>query len=346
MINYGQSKLDRGEALSNFEMYSLCQAYFRMRDYERLKACNTVLLPRLEQSGYRHDLGSRLKPDAALVEPLCWQAFAALEIGEFENAMELSLEAQERGNRAAGRYIGGAIFRLRPKLPLMLAYAHQGETQKAMAILNELKSKQSSYFTWGEENAAYLGQAYLLLGQPESAIKILEDGHLFQDDKYRAALRRVMLAKAKKSVGRLDEARSLLEQLANDPIVRESRDILYVVLLELSELLAQQGGFVSAEQHLRRAVDATEGVRATLSTEAAKIGFSRGLQAAYGLLVEVLVEQGKAREGLEYAERGKARALVDTLASKSVFPRKRLSQDTSALLLEFENLQTQGKSSG
>ena len=67
---------------------------------------------------------------------------------------------------------------------------------------------------------------------------------------------------------------------------------------------------------LKRAVDVIERQRSSIHTETAKIGFVGDKQAVYQELVSLLVEQGKAAEAFEYAERSKARALVDLLAGQ------------------------------
>ncbi|MBU0483223.1 MAG: CHAT domain-containing protein [Proteobacteria bacterium] len=59
-----------------------------------------------------------------------------------------------------------------------------------------------------------------------------------------------------------------------------------------------------------------ESQRKTINTEAARIGFAGDKQAVYKQLVATLVETGRDGEAFSYAERGKARALIDMLAYK------------------------------
>ena len=59
--------------------------------------------------------------------------------------------------------------------------------------------------------------------------------------------------------------------------------------------------------------------RASLTTEATKIGFVGNKQQVYGRLVALLVAAGRAAEAFDVVERSKARALVDMLAGKKDF---------------------------
>lgn len=70
---------------------------------------------------------------------------------------------------------------------------------------------------------------------------------------------------------------------------------------------------------LKNAVVEIENQRKTIATEASKIGFVGDKQAVYQDLVATLVDVEQYGEAFAYAERGKARALVDMLASKKQF---------------------------
>ena len=63
-----------------------------------------------------------------------------------------------------------------------------------------------------------------------------------------------------------------------------------------------------------KAVEVIEKQRATIHTEVNKIGFIGDKQKVYNRIVELLFVQTRYAEAFEYAERAKARALVDMLA--------------------------------
>ncbi len=70
-----------------------------------------------------------------------------------------------------------------------------------------------------------------------------------------------------------------------------------------------------AELKLREAIEIWDSLRAGL-TDSNKISFADRIAITYKILQQVLVEQNKTQAALEIAERAKARALVELLASK------------------------------
>ena len=89
----------------------------------------------------------------------------------------------------------------------------------------------------------------------------------------------------------------------------------------------------------KRAIDVIERQRASITTEKNKISFVGDKQTIYHDLVAALIEMGRADEAFEYAERGKARALVDLLASKSSFGKGQNTGKIKAKLAELDRLE-------
>jgi len=88
----------------------------------------------------------------------------------------------------------------------------------------------------------------------------------------------------------------------------------------------EKGNSAAAIDLFKKSVDIIESQRSTINTETAKIGFAGDRQGVYYDLVAALVEAGQYGEAFEYSERGKARALVDMLASKNNFGVRRAIQ--------------------
>jgi len=77
-----------------------------------------------------------------------------------------------------------------------------------------------------------------------------------------------------------------------------------------------------AKERLAKAIEVIERQRSTISGESGRIGYVGGKKGeAYELMVLALVDDKKYDEAFAYVERGKARALVDILASKQQFGR-------------------------
>src|SRR6185503_1822229 len=76
--------------------------------------------------------------------------------------------------------------------------------------------------------------------------------------------------------------------------------------------------------------------RASINTEANKIGFVGDKQQPYARLVVALVAQGHGDEAFDFVERSKSRALVDLLASrKDLAPQAAEPGSASELLAQL-----------
>lgn len=157
------------------------------------------------------------------------------------------------------------------------------------------------------------------------------------------------------SFNALDELKtSLLESIAQNPYKifmraklafetgeHEQAEKLYQVFIELDEekqlglsalrsaalhdlarIQRARGALSEAQALLETAIDLIESQRATLTSEASKIGFVSDKEAIYGELMELLLIQDNIAAAYETVERAKARSLVDILANKDNFPIK------------------------
>ncbi len=119
--------------------------------------------------------------------------------------------------------------------------------------------------------------------------------------------------------GRLNEAKAGYDKLLGIPQTRENGDIYWVILFDRGRIAEKEGNRAQAIELYRKAVEVIEGQRATLNTEASKIGFVGDKQAVYQSLVGALLADGQNAAAFEYVERAKSRALVDMLAAKQDF---------------------------
>lgn len=113
-----------------------------------------------------------------------------------------------------------------------------------------------------------------------------------------------------------------------------------LVLKERGHIASKEGEVENALKYFKTSIDLIESQRASLNTEASKIGFVGDKFSVYRDIVELLIKMKRYDEALSYVERGKARALVDMLANKKQFSNKNKSLQVASLvsnLNEAEN---------
>ena len=103
------------------------------------------------------------------------------------------------------------------------------------------------------------------------------------------------------------------------PRIKDFGEIHWLILTTVARIAEKEGNRAQAIEFYRKAVDVIEAQRASINTEAGKIGFVGDKQAVYQRLIASLFADGQYAVAFEYIERSKARALVDMLASKQDF---------------------------
>lgn len=127
----------------------------------------------------------------------------------------------------------------------------------------------------------------------------------------------VMVHRAALRSGRVDIARAGFDRLLQEPRLVSFAGLHFNMLHERGLIALQDGDRAGAMEYLRRAVEVLEEKRAGLESEDYKLGFIGDKNAVYADLVRLLLEDGETAQAFEYAERAKARALVDMLAGRA-----------------------------
>lgn len=138
-----------------------------------------------------------------------------------------------------------------------------------------------------------------------------------------------------------DEQQNIGMQSIDTAMLADRPNLFYQVLYHRAEVALKQNQRDKALTLLRQSVDVIETLRSNINTETAKIGFAGDKQAVYAELVAQLVAAGKADEAFAYAERGKARALVDLLASKQQLGHTAQAQQTNQILAQNQRVEMQ-----
>jgi CHAT domain-containing protein len=126
----------------------------------------------------------------------------------------------------------------------------------------------------------------------------------------------LLYAQSLSRLGEIEQARARLDTLLALPEIRAMGNLYWVALYERGLIALKQGQPAEAIRLLSQSVDAIESVRSTISFEAAKIGFAGDKQTVYAALIGALAQGDDWQQAFLYAERAKARALVDMLAQR------------------------------
>ncbi len=175
-----------------------------------------------------------------------------------------------------------------------------------------------------------------------------------------------MLAKVALGLGQLEEAENLYISLlysttqSNSPVVLVYNKLLfdpekqtnyspallerpglsYQLFYDLGNIAEQLDRPNEALKYYQQSVEVIEEQRATINTEASKIGFIGNKEAVYQDLVSLLIKQGQLEQAFIYAERSKARALIDTLAGKQEFAPKTFDEQPPLLLTQLNTIES------
>ena len=195
--------------------------------------------------------------------------------------------------------------------------------------------------------ALRLGRAriYAAIGDYPAAAKELQrpDGRLdswvrnFVDQAYLALDIDFILARALLAGGQWDAAQRAYDDLLARPQLAGSGNILWAVHEDMGRLALRRQHRDEAIGHFRQAIDVIEQQRSGINTEANRIGFVGNKQGVYATLVTTLVAAGRQSEAFEIAERAKARALVDLLATRRSFAAP--SDDATAVQAVLQDIE-------
>ena len=340
---------------SSEQLVRLCFAYSKIKSYRKLDACLDELQKKLaagDRSGGKYGswwakptwfVTSRM-PSGLMFGTKDWdiapyphimRAEAALDLGDYPRALaeaELA-RAKLTSNQTQGNYFQIDVLGL-----LAMAHALNDQPQQARQHIDALARLDiASFGTSSAEIYLRTTLARALFAVKDFA-KALEVISLDRTSGLRAMAsafagqqggeslwrweelpRDYMRHKSELELGRLREAKAGFDRLLAQPQIAEHSGLHWMLLHERGRIAEREGDAAAAIRHFRNAVDAVEQLRATINTEASRIGYVADKQALYADLVRLLVAAGDATAAFDYVERAKARALVDLLASRQDF---------------------------
>ena len=236
-------------------------------------------------------------------------------LGDYAKAIEyaqqwLAIAREIKARQSEGGALGN----------LGLAYFSLGDyakvieyAQQQLAIAREIKDRQSQGAALGN-----LGIAYFSLGDYPKAIEYVQQSlAIAREIKDRESEGKALgsLGTAYLSLGDYPKAIDYAQQWL--AIAREIKDRQSegTALNNLGFALSQSGNLPAAEKTLLDSIKVSESLRAGLG-DANKVSIFETQTNPYLTLQEVFIAQKKTNDALEIAERGRARAFVELLASR------------------------------
>ena len=320
-------------ALNTRDRHALCYAYSKTKRYNKLMPC----LDQLEANVKKGDRRTRLFGlDDATPAIHIMRADALIEMAQYAAA---AAEAQKGLDWLIKDDSDDKDMIIHSLAALSLASTLGGKRADGERFALELSKVNTSlqYSDYANAKAMALGRVYMALGDYPKALDGINSDKTFKlksflDNLVSGAILRgvnnwawaelprgFMVNKALLETGKIAEAKAGYDDLLKIPATRDNGEIYWLILTDRGRIAEQENAADAAIGYYKQAIDVIEQQRATINTEANKIGFVGDKQNVYGQVIANLFKTQRAAEAFEYMERAKARALVDLLANKDDF---------------------------
>jgi len=315
---------------NNFDLYSLCLSYSRVKRYNKLFPCIEEMQKRADRGDSKVvDLGMTIDDLSPLANN--FRARALIELGDYSEAIVHSHNAYRVLKRIN---ILNQKWRLSETLTLLgLAHALNGDREKAEKYVKELEGKTYRVIL---DTPAGIAKIYMALGDFDRALDALKRNDSGFEKAFAGAFLAVvlqvgdawswtdlpkdyMINKLLLETGEVTKAKEGFDNLLKVPQISENGDIYWMILFDRGQIAENEGDHKLTIELYSRAIEVIEEQRSTINTEVSKIGFVGDKQEVYSRIISLLFELSRYSEAFEYVERAKARALIDMLASRNQF---------------------------
>ncbi len=347
-----ENETKKMSSMPNSDLVKLCTCYTKLKNYQKLFECTGKLDERISQSNkmsYKYNFLTGCRGDTApqdiSLQPYILRSEAFIDLGDYNNALQNAQKAYDLLEKMQWSYCDKALgfkwdIRQRQRILGLLALIHalKGDTREALYYADLLGKSDIGIVSYGaikKEREISLAKAYMALGKYD---KVLEYKNAFMDALESFALfilgespgdqniatfinlpRDFVLAKANFETGKTAVAREEYDKLLQNPYTKDNGEIYWPILYDRGRISQKEGNRDQARDYYKQSIGVVESQRATIHTEANKIGFVGNKQEVYHQMVDCLLTDKRDSEGFEYVERAKSRALVDLLASKRDF---------------------------
>ncbi len=314
-----QPMVDRHEPVPSSQLMFLAGAYAETRNYARLFPVCDQWQAQIER-GDRYMFGGDVS-----AMPHYLRANAFLDLGDPVQALAQAQAARAILDRQDIRTNGFIVsLTIEAEGALGVAQALLGHTAEAVACLGRLKALNTDGTINAPPKYTAMARVQVALGHFDRALAALQDpkaefhslATLFYDDTFQAIPLAFLRAKCLFETGRIAEAKAAYDRLLAHPHLPEVGGLHWPVLLDRARIAVKEGQDPLAENLLRTSVTVIERQRASIGTEAGRIGFVGDKQACYQELIALLIRTGHPQDAFAFVERAKGRALVDLLASE------------------------------
>lgn len=345
------------------QLYFLCPAYYEIKEYDKFTACADYILQ-------HPDPGAEFYPgvDITYINKTefkgmmrSYKARMYLEFGEYQKALDTARLAYTQLSDSTPHENRLLINKMPPLEVQAFALIQLGKPEQVKPIISELASLDT--FSAGRSQIAKLRQTalakiYFALHDYSNARKVLEQDvadplywlvsplmlmvdNVNLDEEVREGALFVpkfyMLTKSYLETGAMTQGIEGLDKLLANPIIPSFGEIYWSALKDRATLYWQEGDKQQAIALLKQAVEVIESQRASIQSEAYKIGFVGDKQKVYQQLIDYLADDNQITQAFSYVEKAKARALVDMLAQKTRFSATgNTTEDTLASLSKLE----------
>ena len=346
------------------DLYYYCIDLYEIKNYQNFIKCHDTLLKRSENV----KVIGRTSINAKIAEMHAFKAQNLIDLGanldDVQEEVDLSMELL---NNAPSNFHNGY------KIPQIHVYqtagalaAIKGEKAVALDYIEKIKNVTSAAeFQLRPIKNAAVSSIYFILKDYDNAKRVIEEYSGSEFYSFAQAmivltgvglvthyidlgpetdlnawegrgflLSGFMLSKILFEMGEYGEAKIGYEELLSKGITQNYGRLYWVILADLGTIYENEGQLEDSIEFLKKAVELIEKQRKTIFVESSKIGFVGDKQQVYQNLIASLFELERFSEAFEYAERGKARALVDLLASKKSFSDGSGGREEAASLLQ------------
>ncbi len=343
------------EALKTRDLHALCFAYSKTKRYTKLFQC----LDRLAANIGRGDIRTRLFGlDDATPALYLMRAEAQLELANYHAAID---DAQKTLDWYKSEDSDDTDIELNALALLSMAATLSGNRPDGEKFAQRLESVSTFTLSgsgYVSVKAMALARAHMALGNHQKILEAIAQDKLFSFHAFLDRLvsgavltgksnwvwqelpRAFMMNHALRGTGKIAEAKRGFDQLLEIPQVRDNGEIYWVILFERGMIAEVEGSLEDAIDFYKKSIEVIEQQRASINTEASKIGFVGDKQQVYERAINALYGAKRQKEAFEYIERAKSRALVDMLAAKQVFAVD-TANPTSHLIQQVEAAQSE-----
>lgn len=216
---------------------------------------------------------------------------------------------------------------------LARTYLQSGQPEEAYAAMIKVREKDFGDFLFGAVrvlnvvNPVYYAASLEMTGTLDF-VSAMEFRSSFEP--------RFMLHLAELESGRIAQAKAGYDEILNEPKVKGFGSVYWRALHGRGRIAVAENDRSAAIDYFKQAIEVIESQRRSIDSEAGRMSFVGDKQEVYSDLIGVLIDTGRAGEAFAYSERGKARALVDILASKESFGDAAVRPREAALLKSYQ----------